>query len=232
MTLSPSALTPSVPPVPDNAELVYVPPKAARHPSEPRSKHHAPAPDDVSSQPGSNSGMTALMGNGDMQASHRVSRILKQRTPTPPTQHPADVPPHYDHNVPEAAPREISDRSSSPSLPVIDPRDPTPSPRRLSLDKRESDNISEPIVSPVISEAPSSAQDIDTVLDYYSLDEGSPEQTMQGFRPAFSPIREESSSQLSPASAYRDSKRTPSTGRSYQTSPFSAGGMTLLRIST
>jgi hypothetical protein len=212
MTLSPSAHTPPIPPVPDNAELVYVPPKAARHPSESRSKHHAPAPDNFSAEPNCNPEMTALMGDRDPRR-------------------PADVLPHNDHNVPEAKPTEvpieIADRNSSPSLPVADPR-------RLSLTRQESDKISDTIVSPVISEAPSSAQDIDTVLDYYSLDEGSPEQTIQSFRPAFSPIREEFSSQLSPASAYRDSKRTPSTGRSYlgtMPSPFNASGMTTFSYS-
>jgi hypothetical protein len=176
--------------------------------------------------------MISSPGSGDVPALRRISRISEQNTSIPPK--PKDgmvIPPTHDHSVPEAeAHAETFDPSPIPSLPVLDPILPLQPmlSRRASLNKRESELFSEPNASPAISETPSSARDLDTVLDYYSQDENSPDPPNQGFRPVFSPIREETSSQLSPASPYRP-KKTPSTGKSYlgaTPSPFSAGGTT------
>ena len=207
-SLSPAVHSPPVPPVPDNAELVYVPPKAARLTSESRSKPRESVPGKAQSERVSGSGM--ISRNGD-----------ECRVPPVP-ENPAITSPNPDRNVLE---EEASGGIDLPRLPVLVPIDP-PESRRASLVKRES---LEPTASPAISETPSSARDIDNVLDYYSLDENSPEAPFQGFRPIFSPIREETSSQLSPNSPYRRDGKTPSTGKSHfvaTPSPFSAGGTT------
>ncbi|KAF8219638.1 hypothetical protein L208DRAFT_823633 [Tricholoma matsutake] len=228
LTLSPST-PPPVPPVPDNAELVYVPPKAVRHASETRSKRNDSVPRSTQSERASDSRTSSLPGNGDAQASRRISRISEQDTSLPPQpQDPVVGPRSHDHDIPtEEAQKDIVDSSSGLSLPVLDPIEPLEplSPRLSSFDKRESGIPSE--ASPVTSEPPSSARDIMSVLDYYAQDANLSDQAIQGFRPVFSPITEETSSQLSPSSPYRrDPKKTPTTGRSYlgsTPSPFTAG---------
>ncbi|KDR77312.1 hypothetical protein GALMADRAFT_246668 [Galerina marginata CBS 339.88] len=69
------------------------------------------------------------------------------------------------------------------------------------------------LLSPTTSSegAPQSGKDLDGVLNYYSLPD-SPEPLVAGanYRPAFSPISEESSSQLSPPAPYRNDKRESS----------------------
>ena len=234
LTLSPSsALTPPVPPVPDNAELVYVPPKAARHTPESRSKRYDSATVTTPSDRGSDSGMTSPLANGELQVLRRTARVPGQNvSPLPKPHDPAAAPPGCDQSSVTDAhpPKDVPDQDPKPLQPVSPP-DPTPSPSPSSL-KQESDKSLDSAVSPVASEPPSSGRDIDNVLDYYSLNDNSSDIAVHGFRPAFSPISEETSSQVSPASAYRrDPKKTPSTARSSLNkalSPFSAGGTTKL----
>ena len=211
--LSPSVLSPPVPPVPDNAELVYVPPKAARHTSDSRSKPRESVPETIQSEPVSDPGTSSGSGDRCIPPSPAKPEDSTAPSPSPPLSNPEEG---------------TSGNLDHPRIPVLDPiepLDPLALSRPTSLDKREPETSSDP-TSPAISEAPSSARDIDNVLDYYSLDDNSLEAPFQGFRPIFSPIREETSSQLSPASPYqRDPKKSPSTGKSTP-SPFTAGGKT------
>lgn len=97
--------------------------------------------------------------------------------------------------------------------------------RRLSV---KPESVSEGVTSPSASEAPSSARDFDHVLEYYSFVDV-PEPTDHHFRPPFSPITEESSSQLSPPTPFRPesrgSKRGPlPPGRFFTGSTAGGGG--------
>ncbi|KAF9011839.1 hypothetical protein BDQ17DRAFT_1420247 [Cyathus striatus] len=84
--------------------------------------------------------------------------------------------------------------------------------------------------SPASDKAPS-PKDIRDVLDYYSFANASEAPVDRGFKPAFSPISEESSSQLSPPAPYnrRQSLRSPLGARSRSPISASFGGMTIVQ---
>lgn len=67
------------------------------------------------------------------------------------------------------------------------------------------------MLSPTLSsEEPQSAKNLEDVLNYYAIPNSpspSPQVADTAYRPAFSPISEESSSQLSPPAPYKSDKR-------------------------
>lgn len=110
--------------------------------------------------------------------------------------------------------------ASNQSLVPTSPLSLEPPARPTSTETRPESQIVSP--ASVSSTAPSSALDLEGVLDYYRQDSSPgfvpppppppppPENFTNGFRPIFSPISEESSSQLSPPTPYRhDSPRQP-----------------------
>ncbi|KAG6811623.1 hypothetical protein H0H92_006587 [Tricholoma furcatifolium] len=184
--LSPgSAPSVPVPPIPGNAEKVYVPPqnqrgvvKDKRSPDIQRERgaKTTPTPEPRTDDTGTS--------EADAYASSSQARSVESSYTT--------------HS--EGGPTSTSkkhDPSPSPNAP------PQP-PRRPDLDApAPATSPTNSYTSPPTSEPPTSARDLDNVLDYYSFADAvspGPEPSLfeRGFRLPFSPITEESSSQLSP----------------------------------
>lgn len=172
-----------------------MPPQTTRSSLEPREKRRTSTSGSLQSERDSDSKPSPeQQGGEDAQASRRISRIT-EATSSPPSSPP------------------LSTRGEL--RPSIDERPKSPA-RSVSVEEKkfshhslkDSDMISEGITSPALSEAPSSAKDIDGVLDYYSFAD-TPDPTIdRNFRPPFSPITEESSSQLSPPTPFRPGSRS------------------------
>lgn len=214
MSLSPWSAPPEpVPPVPVNAELVYVPPKTVRQGFDSREKRRHSSTGSLRSEGLSDpaTSATTQTGSADLdKALHRISRITEDTSSLPKTpQLPAA----------DLKTQNIEDTKQSSSSEA--------GPSRVPSTERESETYSEGIMSPglSVSEAPSSAKDIDNVLDYYSFPDTPDPGLDRNFRPPFSPISEESTSQLSPASPFRgDLKRVVNSGRFFVGSPASPNG--------
>jgi hypothetical protein len=226
ISLSPgSASIQPVPPVPVNAELVYVPPKTTRQGSDSREKRRNSSTGSLHSEVLSDptSTTTAQSESAEPKALRRISRITEDTSSLPNTPQPPDS--DLKNKKVEAEDAKQSSNHSSSSVLTSEPG----LSRHLST-KRESESYSEGVTSPgysPVSEAPSSAKDIDHVLRYYS-DAVSPEPGDRNFRLPFSPISEESISQLSPPTPFRgDSKRNVTSGRLFlgtSASPSSPAG--------
>lgn len=178
------------PPIPSNAERLYEPPRISRNEGK-RSKR---------SSTGSISPKIPPEAPSISNNTHRNSVIVN-----------ADVDFELETGLPETQPLE------NPSIPrLLLPR----APPRLTIDEamapdqipvephghflsQDSDNLSSPPSSCT------SPKELEGLLNYYSIPD-SPELlvTARGFRPMFSPITEESSSQsASPPTPYRSDKR-------------------------
>lgn len=198
----PEPLAPEpVPPVPVNAELVYVPPKTVRQESD-RRRRSSTGSLRLEGPSITVDSASTLTASAELDSAvHRISPITEAMVPLPPT---PQVPP------PVLKTQPIEEKQILNS---------EPGPSQDSSTKHESVAYSEAIRSPSLS--------VSEVLDYYSFPE-SPDLVLgldRNFRPAFSPISEESTSQLSPASPYKgDLKRVVNSGRLYANSPASPNG--------
>ncbi|KAG6915121.1 hypothetical protein DXG01_013174, partial [Tephrocybe rancida] len=193
LALSPGAME-DVPPVPGNAELVYVPPQTQREANDSRNKK---SPDDAAPEGNSQ----ASFSNADAPAPapslslESLPGTSKKRdaSPTPPAPAPSD------QNKNKSQSRRYSIR---PDMDVAS----------LAHSNTSDGGFS----SPPASEPPSSAKDLDNVLDYYSFADSPEPTTERSFRPPFSPITEETSSQLSPPTPFKrdsmDSRRSSRRG--------------------
>lgn len=212
------------PPVPSNAEHVYVPP---RTPHRSAAHFHDKA------------------GNGDIKKRTSIS-VLHSRTGsdhdvplvTPISTSGESRPVNLDTQALRRISR-ISEASSTPSTPensngqksTNDSKNslapfPLSGPSNSDANRKQDADLLSPTfamnqVSPglsTVSDTPSSAKDIDNVLDYYSFADTPEPTTEHHFRPPFSPISEESISQLSPQSLLkRESIRNSRVGSSSST---------------
>ncbi|KAF5384185.1 hypothetical protein D9615_003240 [Tricholomella constricta] len=209
LALSPGAvLIGPVPPVPENAEKVYVPPRTTRQSTDARERLKTPP---SSGREGEGVPSKQKRAEEGSFASRQTPRIIEATSSLPPT-------PQLAYTLPDTVEGRPSKHKRDPSPPPPPPASEPETSRRDS--KRpdsgaESDGISEAIVSPSLSDAPSSAKDLD-ILSYYSFAE-TPPPNVGIFRLPFSPIPEEQSSSLSPPIPYvpdnRDSKSSLPPGR-------------------
>ncbi|KAG5641553.1 hypothetical protein DXG03_004788 [Asterophora parasitica] len=190
VALSPGSAVGPVPPVPDNADLVYVPPQAKPRVTSASGSLHLDRDEEGEHLHGQ-------QNQENTRASHHISREIEATYPQPSTSQLA-------YTLSEGAEHDGPGRDAAPPLPPKHSH-------RYSItpsSKGGSDIIPEAITS--LSDAPSSAKYLDNVLDYYSFAD-SPEPTVErNFRLPFSPITEvteESSSQLSPPTPYRSDSR-------------------------
>ncbi|GLB39915.1 hypothetical protein LshimejAT787_0704250 [Lyophyllum shimeji] len=211
IALSPGSAPPEpVPPIPPNAEQVYVPPRTTRQSTDARERRR-PSTSGSAQLEQPEAGPSGKQHDDDSRASRRMSRITEATSSQSST-------PQLAYTLPEA----VQER---PRSPLAAPKPPPPpvaalsdrdKSRRYSL-KPETETASEGTTSP-LPDAPTSAKDLDNVLDYYSFAD-TPEPTVErNFRLPFSPITEESSSQLSPPTPYnrpdsRGSKSSLPAGR-------------------
>ena len=198
------------PPIPSNASFLYEPPKKPRM------------------------GVAELREKRKQNIRRRSStgslstRVLPE-TPTPSTRpSSALLSPGVEFDIASFLPKSPEPRKTPPRSPLP----PTPNLPYLVEDDNSSKRESGPVeyqeiaqrfpmdsqlLSPDLdllspapsSEGPHSAKNLEDVLNYYSLPD-SPEPPLlpnASYRPAFSPITEESSSQLSPPTPYRNDKR-------------------------
>lgn len=197
-TLSPDASRspiPPVPPIPPIADLASLHSRANSRAASDNGVHERPQDADTL-QPQSllmNSVDTSQPASKKFHPSPRISRISEAPSSGPSTPEYLRV-----HNILGDTDGSSQQSGSSPlglDLPA------TPDSRPVS------ENVSRPpsgatLLSPnLVSPAPSSAKDIENVLDYYQLvptPGPTPGPSENGFRPPFSPISEESSSQYSP----------------------------------
>jgi hypothetical protein len=185
------------PPIPANADKVYVPPRAPRTSSLELKKHHVRRPSSTSSltslkdesshlrsRPSSFSDFSHEVERIDVQASRRISRISE----APST--PSTAALNTENNPPKPS---SSESPIKPPFPV-EPSAPLPSESYSHLPSTSGNH--EP---PALSVAPNNeSKDLD-IVEY-------------SFAPVFSPITEESSSQLSTPACRRLSQQgTPTT---------------------
>jgi len=205
------SIGPDAPPIPSNASFLYEPPKKPRTAAaELREKRKQ--------------NLRRRSSTGSLAA-----RTLPE-TPTPSTRpSSALLSPGVEFDIASLLPKSPESQKSPPF-----PRSPLPPTPKLaylqeddSSSKRESGPdeyqeatqrfpVDSQLVSPdldmlsptVSSEDPHSAKNLEDVLNYYSLPDSPALLLTNGnYRPAFSPISEESSSQLSPPTPYRSDKR-------------------------
>ncbi|KIM41588.1 hypothetical protein M413DRAFT_151591 [Hebeloma cylindrosporum] len=201
------SIGPDAPPIPFNASWLYEPPKKPRTAAaELREKRKQ--------------NLRRRSSTGSIAA-----RILPE-TPTPSTRpSSALLSPGMEFDMASLMP------SPEPRKPPPLPRSPLPPTPKLAYlqedengSKRESGPqevtqnypVDSQLLSPDLDtlsptfsfEDPHSAKNLEDVLNYYSLpDSPEPLLTNASYRPAFSPISEESSSQLSPPTPYRNEQR-------------------------
>ena len=209
------SISPDAPPIPSDAEALYRPPKKLREGVERGNKSV-----DALTRQGSGSSVKALP-KPPSTASARSSPLLS---------------PGKEFDMADIIHSSAADARRTPPVPRSPlPLPPTPKlPYLTSEDGHSSMHSSKqsslpdeyqssfqqfpldaqllsPELSPLSSEGPPSGRDLDGVLNYYSLPETPDVMSPSGFQPAFSPISEESSSQLSPPVPYRSSERRDST---------------------
>ena len=203
------SLGPDAPPIPENAESFYVPPKTPRT-SESRSqkrklylkrrsstgslysKTSQPDYDALPvSPPFPRSNSVVLSPGLEMELG-----LVYDRSPIPesPLLLPADG----------GEPQHDQTKSNCNSVKVEEPQVIRPDSTIMS----PGNHHLPPPLSP--EGGPPSSKHLDDVLDYYSLPESNEE--ARGFKPVFTPITEESLSQLSPPLPYRNDRRDSQRG--------------------
>jgi hypothetical protein len=217
-------ISPDAPPIPPGADLLYQPPKKSRTGDDQRDqvlkrrsstgsihpKALPPTPSPSSRpisallSPGMEFDLTSFIPTTPepgVESQHQagvpgISRMPRSpRSPLPPT-------PKLAYTVSEDN-HSVTHESMSEQYQVVV----TQSPSLYSNVTSPGFNMLSPAPS---SEEPQSANNLEDVLNYYSIPE-SPSPGLQindtAYRPAFSPISEESSSQLSPPTPYKSDKR-------------------------
>ncbi|KAJ3968729.1 hypothetical protein EV361DRAFT_400226 [Lentinula raphanica] len=196
----------SLVPLPANADTVYIPPKNPRRLSDARRKRQSIGNNSEAARSNSNIGAPPT---SDVQPSQTTSHVSTGGSS--PLHHYSTLNLVNHENM---APTSASDSLSAPSPSLLSPEPERP----VSHVSSEGGSSNRPTSST------SSGRDYDTMLDDYysnadSISPASPETLPLGghipitidnphFRPPFSPITEESSSQLSPPTPYRrESKR-------------------------
>ncbi|KAG5635629.1 hypothetical protein H0H81_010576 [Sphagnurus paluster] len=188
-TLSPGFTSQNLPPIPANAEQVYMPPRNVRKSVDSRDKE-SHVPQEVFGPP------AVILLRGEDPYSLRPSSQVSE---APSSAHSAQLA----YTLPDT-PGSTPQRS-----PLLAP--PLRSDRRRYSVRPDSGllSISDGAPSPALSDTPSSARDLEHVLDYYSFAHTPEPVVERSFRVPFSPITEESSSQLSPPTPFRsDSPRS------------------------
>ncbi|KAF9450801.1 hypothetical protein P691DRAFT_809502 [Macrolepiota fuliginosa MF-IS2] len=212
------------PPIPPNADKVYIPPQTPRQSgiemkrktnvrrhSSAGSLHSPVSKDDSNgskSRPNSVSEITREIENiEDIQALRRISRISEApSSPSTTTANP-EIPPHIPS--PSQSPIDVQPAQATPSG-LSAAAEPQNSPPSISSNLK-SPGVSSTVASPATKE-------LEGVLDYYASSDTPQGFQERAFAPAFSPIIEESSSQLSSPASRRLSHRTT---QSRTTSPLS-----------
>ncbi|KAF8955059.1 hypothetical protein BDZ97DRAFT_1861760 [Flammula alnicola] len=209
------SIGPDAPPIPSNAEALYEPPKRLRSAAEWREKRNQ----NLKRRSSTGSVNIKALPETPLAASDRpastllspgvefdMSSIIQPSTPEPESRKPPSLP--------------RSPLPPTPKLPYLSSEDGHSSKRGSTPDVYQEATQRFPLDSQLISpdlsllspspssEGPHSAKNLEDVLNYYSLPD-SPDIQAAGpnYRPAFSPISEESSSQLSPPTPYRNDKR-------------------------
>ena len=195
-----------IPPIPPNAELCYEPPRKSRN-EEKRTKRHfrnqsstgslnlkrTSEMPSLTNNTRPNSDVITLDVDFNLEESQTSPRIPLPRTPTPRITIDEDT-------TPDQTSTPNSSQEVTQQLPV--------DAQFLSPDSNNP--------SPAHSEGHTSSKEMEGLLNYYSIPDSPELVATAAFRPTFSPISEESSSQLSPAAAYhidrRDSQRAQPVG--------------------
>ena len=197
--------------MPSNAELLYEPPKKTRSPAESRERKKQAfsrrsstgslstkaLQDSMSVTSGRPN--SALFSPGiEFDINSIMSKSPESEKPPPLPRSPLPPTPKLPYSA--GADSNFTQSSGSGSAQEVTQRAP-PEPHLLS----PYTNLSSPSAS---FESHQSARNLDDVLNYYSLPD-SPAPLLAGanYRPAVSPISEESTSQLSPPSIFRSDKR-------------------------
>lgn len=207
----PSILTP-IPPIPFDATQVYVAPRTPRGNLFPRDQ-----------QPPSRSGLSHMRASSDSDIK-LLSALPEEdiRDSVSESNAPGRTSPIAEATVAPAAPEASLQSSVSPSseatpstpdelTPIVNAEEQVVDGQKDGGEVSTSTSSTPVATSPALPSTPPSARDL-AFLDYYSLDPSSPDPGTAhlGYRPQFSPIYEESLSQLSPASLarWRDSVRS------------------------
>jgi hypothetical protein len=171
---------PDAPPVPLNAELLYEPPRRLRNEGK-----HSKQSSTGSLSPKIPLGIPSITNNTRIST---VNANFDLETIVP------GIQPFENPSMPPLAPRLAIDEAMPP--------DQASQQIPLELLSQDSDTSSP------LSSCHTSPRELEGLLNYYSIPD-SPELLVaaRGFRPMFSPITEESSSQLSPPTPYRSDKR-------------------------
>lgn len=202
---------PDAPALPSNAELIYEPPKKSRSPSEWREKKKQnlsrrsstgslstkALPDTMSVT--SNRPNSTLFSPGiEFDINSIMTKSPESDKPPPLPRSPLPPTPKLPYSA--GSDSSFAQGSTPDSAQEIMQRFPMDS-QLLSPDL----NLLSPSAS---SEGHQSARNLEDVLNYYSLPD-SPAPLLAGanYRPAISPISEESASQLSPPTVFRNDKR-------------------------
>lgn len=206
------SIAPDAPPVPSNAEFLYEPPKKPRKAGElvekksqnlrrrsstgslnPRTLPETPSttsqrPNSVLFSPGVEFDMNSILRSPESQKPPSLPRSPLPPTPRLPYSAGADQTSFTQESLSDKSYQEAIQRYPQDSELI--------SPDLNSLSPSAS------------SEGHQAAKNYEDVLNYYSLPESpGPNLAINGYRPAFSPISEESTSQLSPPIQYRGDKR-------------------------
>lgn len=203
------SIGPDAPPIPADAEFLYQPPKKSRLAEEWREKrrqnlkrrsstgslHHKALPDTPSAT--SSRPISALISPSLDIDFNRMFTSPAPLTPPSLPRSPLPLPPTP---KPTISIGEDKNPDGVPPLPegvrrLPDPHTPSPDMSLLS-----------PSPAPSADGNPYS-KNVEDVLNYYSIPSPDPLVTGANYRPAFSPITEETSSQLSPPTPYRNDRR-------------------------
>ncbi|PPQ92532.1 hypothetical protein CVT25_010365 [Psilocybe cyanescens] len=207
------SIGPDAPPIPSNAEFLYEPPKKARGSAAIKEKSsqnlkrrsstgslntrnlpdtpstNSNRPNSVLFSPGVEFDMHAIL----LRTPEDQKPPSLPRSPLPPTPRlPYSAGPDRTSFTQES----LSDKSYQEAI------------QRFPLDSQLMSPDLTQLSPATSSEGPLSAKNYEDVLNYYSLpDSPAPNISGNTYRPAFSPISEESTSQLSPPTPYRSDKR-------------------------
>lgn len=235
---------PPVPPVPANADLLYIPPRTPRHSSGDKSRRpdllKRSSTSSIPSRTGSDEAMPYSRPRSwsrpesiDLQALRRISRISEGTSPVPGT--PEQLGLHGPKSASGSSNSLNPPSASSKSHNSLEPQhnDALTSPGFLPIsplpeppNSGQSGQSVQSVQSGQSGQSSQSVQDIANVLDYYEF--ATTMDPAENVRPLFSPIAEETSSQLSPPTPYRqsdnDSRNSSQSGKVPSSSSSSVGG--------
>ncbi|KAF9485730.1 hypothetical protein BDN70DRAFT_539768 [Pholiota conissans] len=226
------SIGPDAPPIPSNADKLYEPPKKPRNREEPKESKRELVLKRRSST-GSVANVKALPQPPTLPSPRPVGTLLTPGVEFDMNSIIQPTTPEPDPRKPLAVPRSPLPLPPTPKLPYLSSEDGNSS-NRGSSNGGSSNRGSVPseyqeamrpfpldsdLLSPDLNQLSPSAssedgtrngENLEDVLNYYSLPDSPDINPSTSFRPAFSPISEESNSQLSPPLSYKSPERRDS----------------------